>query len=71
MAFLCTCISLRLVLKTELRWSRRLTLRQTKGKTLEEISIIFGDPVGFTTDGTGEGDEKQTDKHIEYGYVEK
>jgi hypothetical protein len=39
---------------------------QTKGKTLEEISIIFGDPVGFTTEATRESGEKPLDEHIEF-----
>jgi hypothetical protein len=47
-------------------WREKLISTQTKGKTLEEISIIFGDPVGFTTDGPGESGEKRVDEHIEF-----
>jgi hypothetical protein len=41
-----------------------LIVLQTKGKTLEEISIIFGDPVGLTTVGLS-GTERQDDEHFE------
>jgi len=42
-----------------------LTCKQTKGKTLEEISVIFGDPVGLTELVTGPMDEKDRAEHVE------
>lgn len=51
MEFLCTSFCQRYVKSPEedvVACIARADKAQTKGKTLEEISIIFGDTVGFT-----------------------